>query len=114
MRLLFDQNLSRALVGAVRDVFSDSRHVTSLGLDTATDCEIWEYARDHAHIVASKTPTSVSSPFLHGPPPKVLWLRVGSASTAAVIRVLLERIDAIEAFAMSEVEAMLVLPGIPG
>ena len=40
MRLLFDQNLSRTLVGALRDVFPENQHVTALGFDTATDRKI--------------------------------------------------------------------------
>jgi hypothetical protein len=36
VKLLFDQNLSRHLVGQVRDVFPDSEHVAALDLDSAT------------------------------------------------------------------------------
>jgi predicted nuclease of predicted toxin-antitoxin system len=41
VRLLFDQNLSRHLVGMFAIEYPDSRHVTDLGLDMATDAEIW-------------------------------------------------------------------------
>lgn len=44
MKLLFDQNLSRHLVSQFAVEFPNSRHVTDVGLDTATDREIWEYA----------------------------------------------------------------------
>ncbi|MCZ7628044.1 MAG: DUF5615 family PIN-like protein [Microthrixaceae bacterium] len=54
MRLLFDQNPSRTLVGGLRDVFPESQHVTALGLDTATDREIWDYAGEHGYVTASK------------------------------------------------------------
>jgi predicted nuclease of predicted toxin-antitoxin system len=37
VRLLFDQNLSRRLVGMLRDAFPDSVHVVDVELDTATD-----------------------------------------------------------------------------
>ena len=47
--------------------------------------------------------------FLHGPPPKVVWLRVGNASTEAVLRVILDHIEVIEEFSGSEDEALLVL-----
>jgi predicted nuclease of predicted toxin-antitoxin system len=42
VRLLFDQNLSRTLVGGLRGVFPESQHVTALDLDTAKDREIVE------------------------------------------------------------------------
>lgn len=44
MKLLFDQNLSRRLVAMFSIEHPDSRHVTEVGLDTATDAEIWSYA----------------------------------------------------------------------
>jgi hypothetical protein len=36
VKLLVDQNLSRNLVGRLRDYFPGSAHVTTLGLKTAT------------------------------------------------------------------------------
>ncbi|MGH9120188.1 MAG: DUF5615 family PIN-like protein [Acidimicrobiales bacterium] len=80
MRLLFDQNLSRNLVGQLRDAFPESQHVTALGLDTATDREIWEFARENGYLVVSKDSDFRQLAFLYGPPPKVVWLRVGNAS----------------------------------
>lgn len=113
MRFLFDQNLSRTQLGALGDVYPDCQHVTALGLDTATDREIWEYAREHEYVIVSKDSDFRQLAFLHGPPPKVVWLRVGNASTATALQVLLDHHDAIEAFASSDDEALLVLPGLP-
>ncbi|MFZ4434450.1 MAG: DUF5615 family PIN-like protein [Microthrixaceae bacterium] len=113
MRLLFDQNLSRTLVGGLRDVFPESQHVTALGLDTATDREIWDYAGEHGYVVVSKDSDFRQLAFLHGPPPKIVWLRVGNSSTSTVLRTLLDHIQVMEAFALSEDEALLVLPGMP-
>lgn len=112
MRLLLDQNLSRHLVGHLRDVFPESEHVSALGLDGATDEEIWEYARDHGHLILSKDSDFRQLAFLHGPPPKVLWLRVGNASTATVLQVILDHVEIIEAFGVSDDEALLVLPAL--
>ncbi len=112
MRLLFDQNLSRNLVGQVRDFFPESRHVTALDLDTASDREIWDHASDHGYVVVSKDSDFRQLAFLYGPPPKVLWLRVGNASTAMVLQVILDHVEAIEAFVVSEDEALLVLPAL--
>lgn len=54
MKLLFDQNLSRHLVRHLASEYPASRHVTEMGLDTATDNEIWSYARDHGFMIVSK------------------------------------------------------------
>ena len=67
MKLLFDQNLSRHLVGQLRDVFPESAHVTSLDLDSATDHEIWEHAREHGHVIVSKDSDFRQLAFIHGP-----------------------------------------------
>ncbi len=40
MRLLFDQNLSRRLIGELTEPFPDSAHVQAVGLEMATDREI--------------------------------------------------------------------------
>jgi predicted nuclease of predicted toxin-antitoxin system len=69
VRLLFDQNLSRHLVGHLRDVFPESEHVTALGLDAATDQEIWRYAGEHGHLIVSKDSDFRQLAFLHSPPP---------------------------------------------
>lgn len=45
MKLLFDHNLPPRLVSRLRDLFPDSEHVFSIGLDRATDLEIREYAK---------------------------------------------------------------------
>lgn len=110
MKLLFDQNLSRHLVGQLRDVFPESAHVTSVGLDTATDDEIWDYATEHEFVIVSKDSDFRQLAFLHGPPPKAIWLRVGNASTATILQVILDHLEAIEAFSDSDDEALLVLP----
>lgn len=110
MRLPFDQNLSRFLVDQLEDVVPDSAHVTGVGLDAATDRQVWEFARDHRFVIVSKDRDFNALAFLHGAPPKVLWLRVGNASTAIVERVLRDAFDAITAFAESAGDAVLVLP----
>lgn len=112
MKLLFDQNLSRRLVGHLRDVFPESEHVTSVGLDTATDREIWDFARENGHLIVSKDSDFRQLAFLYGPPPKVLWLRVGNASTASILEVISDYVERIEDFAASEDEALLVLPAL--
>jgi predicted nuclease of predicted toxin-antitoxin system len=110
VKLLFDQNLSWRLVGHVRDAFPESVHVTSEGLATATDDEIWAFAGAKGFVVVSKDPDFRQLAFLHGPPPKVVWFRVGNASTVEILEVILDYVEAIKSFIQSEDEALLVLP----
>ena len=47
MKLLFDQNLSHALVAQLALEFSESVHVRNLGLATSPDTDIWTYAESN-------------------------------------------------------------------
>jgi predicted nuclease of predicted toxin-antitoxin system len=112
VKLLFDQNLSRRLVGELEQQFPDSVHVASVGLDTATDREIWDFAAEHDYVIVSKDSDFRQLAFLHGPPPKVVWLRVGNCSTATIAQHLQSGAEAIATFATSAEEALLVLPDL--
>ena len=109
MKLLFDQNLSRRLVSRLASAFPESAHVAEIGLDQAIDDEIWTHAGSYGFVVVSKDSDFRQLAFLHGPPPKVVWLRVGNVSTDAIHRLLAASVDVLEAFDSSEEEALLVL-----
>lgn len=109
MKLLFDQNLSRRLVGRLASTFPESAHVAEIGLDQATDEQIWTHAAAHGFVVASKDADFRQLAFLHGPPPKVVWLRVGNVSTDAIHELLAASVEVLEAFGSSEQEALLIL-----
>ncbi len=112
MKLLFDQNLSRRLVGLLSDIFPGSSHVALVGLDTASDREIWAYAGEHDYVIASKDSDFGQLAFLHGPPPKVVWLRVGNQPTKPIAELLRTNATIISDFVESENEAILVLPDL--
>jgi predicted nuclease of predicted toxin-antitoxin system len=110
VKLLFDQNLSRRLVAMFSVEYPDSRHVTEVGLDTATDAEIWSYAGEHGFVIVSKDSDFRQLAFLHGPPPKAIWVRLGNASTIEIFDVLRDGHDEIVRFGADADEALLVLP----
>lgn len=109
MKLLFDENVSRRLVARLVDVFPDSAHVTSVGLAHATDRDLWEYAGRHDYSLVSKDSDFNDLAFLHGPPPKVIWLRVGNAATDAIAELLAAATDSIRAFLTNDHDAVLTL-----
>lgn len=110
MKLLFDQNLSRFLVEELDQHFPGSRHVSALGLDSSTDDEIWDYAKSNGYVIVSKDSDFRQLAFLHGPPPKFIWLRVGNVSTEEICRVIIEYRDSIERFGVGDGEALLPIP----
>ena len=110
MRLLFDQNLSRRLVDMVSADYPESKHVTEVGLETATDAEIWAYAGEHGFVIVSKDSDFRQLAFLHGPPPKAVWVRLGNAATVDVFEALRNSHDEIARFGADADEALLVIP----
>ena len=61
-------------------------------------------------MIVSKDSDFRQLAFLYGPPPKVVWLRIGNASTADVLGLLLDSVEVIEAFVAGDEESLLVLP----
>lgn len=109
MKLLFDQNLSRHLVGLLSDEYPDSQHVVEVSLDVATDDEIWAFAGEHGFVIVSKDSDFRQLAFLNGPPPKAVWLRLGNASTSEICAALRSNQNVMVAFSESEGEALLVI-----
>lgn len=109
MKLLFDQNLSRHLVGMLSVEYPDSRHVTDLSLDMATDAEIWAFALEHDFVIVSKDSDFRQLAFLHGAPPKAIWVRLGNASTIDIYQALRRNHDEILRFVADVDEALLVI-----
>ena len=109
MKLLFDQNLSPTLVTRLADLFPDSSHVQSAGLDCASDDRVWEHARQNAFAIVSKDEDYNNLSVVRGSPPKVIWLQLGNCSTAQVEAVFRARFADIEAFENDASVGTLVL-----
>jgi predicted nuclease of predicted toxin-antitoxin system len=67
-----------------RDHWAGSTHIELLGMRGVSDAAIWTHARDGNFIIVSKDDDFRSLALVRGPPPKVIWLQIGNASTAAV------------------------------
>ncbi len=109
MKLLLDENLSRHLVTRLAEPFPGTTHVTTVGLDQATDRAVWDYARGNDFVIVSKDSDFNDLAFMQGPPPKVIWVRIGNASTGAIEAQLVAAADTIRTFAASDQDAVLVL-----
>ena len=98
MKLLFDQNLSFRLCGILNDVFPDSQQVRQLGMDTATDREIWNYALAHGFTLVSQDSDYADMVALWGTTPKVIWLRCGNRPTVMIANLLRTNLQIIREF----------------
>ncbi len=109
MRLLFDENLFPRLVRLLSDVYPNCSHVHDLGMDRASDTEVWNYAAEHGYTIVSKDADFHQRSLLLGAPPKVVWVRRGNCSVADMADLLRERFMAIERFHTREEAAFLAL-----
>jgi predicted nuclease of predicted toxin-antitoxin system len=109
VKLLFDENLAPNLVAALADVYPAAVHVRDVGLKTAPDRVLWEFAGGSGYTIVSKDADFRQRSFLYGSPPKVIWIRTGSCSTRQIAALLRARREEIERFSASTEEAFLSL-----
>ena len=109
MKLLFDQNLSHRLVSVLASAYPDSVHVLNVGLGAADDQAVWTYARENGLTIVSKESDFQQRALLYGHPPKVIWVRLGNCTTAAVATLLRALHSDVLAFEADATAAFLVL-----
>ena len=109
MKLLFDQNLSYRLVSALAHFYPESTRVRDVGLDKADDDAVWDYAREQGFAIVSKDSDFRQRSFVHGHPPKVVWIRRGNCSTSEIESLLGDRRDDLLAFEQDEHGSFLAL-----
>jgi predicted nuclease of predicted toxin-antitoxin system len=114
VKLLFDQNLSSRLVRELAVEYPGSVHVRAVGLDGADDARIWEHAKMNELTIVTKDDDFRQRSFVHGAPPKVVWLQMGNCSTDDVASVLRANAANLDAFHLNETAALLVLSRTAG
>lgn len=108
MKILFDQNLSRTLVSRLSDLFPQSIHVLSVGLNEADDAAIWEFAKLNGLTIVSKDDDFHQRSFLYGHPPKVIILALGNCSTNLVEQTMREHHSMIRSFETDEASVLMI------
>lgn len=108
--LLFDQNLSRRLPALLVAEFPGSEQAFLAGLAQADDRAVRDYAASRGLAVASKDADFAALSNVLGPPPQVVWLRVGNSSTRDVADLLRSRVSEVRAFPADPSAALLELP----
>ncbi|MHB8512100.1 MAG: DUF5615 family PIN-like protein [Actinomycetota bacterium] len=109
MKLLLDANISRFLVELLEDLFPGSTHVAFVDLESVSDREVWEYAAANEFMIVSKDEDFHQLAFLYGPPPKVVWLRLGNCTTAEIETALRDSVELIREFALNEYSSFLII-----
>jgi predicted nuclease of predicted toxin-antitoxin system len=96
LKLLFDENLSPRLAAAFQGDYPGSTHVHHAGLGAAADDQVWQYAREGGFAIVTKDADYPERSLIQGFPPKVIWIRLGNASTARIESALRAEREAIE------------------
>ena len=109
MKLLFDHNLSPELVERLADVFPQSEHVARVGLASASDFEVWDYAKKNSLTIVSKDSDLSEIGMVRGFPPRIVWIRRGNCSTSDIESVLRDSVDAIFRLGSSAPFGILIL-----
>ena len=66
------------------DLYPQASHVSLVGLEHASDSDVWDYARAHDCVIVTKDADFSDISVLRGFPPKLIWLRLGNCTTAEV------------------------------
>jgi len=109
VKLLFDENLSPFLPAALSYCYGDCEHVRDIGLKASPDADVWEYAARNGLAIVTKDSDFRQRSFLHGQPPKVIWIGLGNCSTKMVEDLLRRRMNEVAEFLADPVKAFLVL-----
>jgi predicted nuclease of predicted toxin-antitoxin system len=83
--------------------------VRDVGLSTADDQAVWLYAASRGLVIVSKDSDFQQRALLHGHPPKVVWVRLGNCTTAAVAVLLRTRQADLLAFEADATASFLAL-----
>ncbi|QPN66211.1 DUF5615 family PIN-like protein [Synechococcus sp. CBW1006] len=95
MILWLDAQLSPALATWIMAQWPHIQAVPlrNLGLRDAEDRDIFAHAKTAGAVVMTKDRDFLALLFKQGPPPQVIWLRVGNSSNKALQAVLLRTLD---------------------
>ncbi len=96
MKLLLDENLSRRIVPFLHAAFPGSSQVSLLGLESASDSEIWQYAKVNDFVIVSRDSDFQERSLVAGHPPQVVWLKIPNRSKTIVLNILIDHHTEIE------------------
>jgi len=106
--LLFDQMLPMRLCTSLNDVLGHITHVRQVGLSEAGDTEVFAYAQQHNLTIVTKDSDFQSLLALNGSPPRVIWIRIGNATTDALEGFLRHNATAITEFHSTDAACLII------
>jgi predicted nuclease of predicted toxin-antitoxin system len=80
-----------------------------LGFQSATDTVVWDYAKSKGLTIVTKDRDFVARANVLGPPPQVIWLKIGNCTVSGVASVLRRNASAIDGLCCDPTMAILIL-----
>ncbi|MEM1001270.1 MAG: DUF5615 family PIN-like protein [Bacteroidota bacterium] len=113
MKLLFDQNISPKILKKLPDDFSECEQVRFVGLEDASDLEIFDYAKTHDFTIVTFDSDFVDLNAIRGTPPKIIYLNTGNLTTNSVSELILNHLLTIQYYLNSQTDDILELIKAP-
>jgi len=88
MKILFDQNISFRILKLLPPDYHAAEQVRTVGLEGATDREIWDYAKENGFAIATFDADFADIAYVRGFPPKIIWFRTGNMTTPEIVRLM--------------------------
>ena len=98
MKILFDQNISFRVLRGIYDLFPLAKQVRELGLENYSDRKIWEYAKKEQYAIVTFDSDFYDLNLILGTPPKIIWLRIGNATSDEIIQLFRQNFELINEF----------------
>jgi predicted nuclease of predicted toxin-antitoxin system len=95
------------LLPALAPRFPGSSQVALLGLDTASDIDVWRVDKEGGFAIVTKDADFVEMALIKGYPPKIVRLNLGNVSNAAIQSCLLKHGEAIVDFLAADHDGVL-------
>jgi predicted nuclease of predicted toxin-antitoxin system len=92
---LVDAQLPPSLAAALRDTGCEAAHVADLGLQTATDQQIWDAATSRSAVLITKDRDFALLRATRSEGPAILWVRMGNTNNRILIAQFLQALPAI-------------------
>ena len=86
MRFLVDAQLPPALAGWLADRGHDAKHVVDLDMLAGSDRDIWKIAADGGYVLLTKDRDFIEWALEPRATVQVVWVRIGNAGNASLIR----------------------------
>jgi predicted nuclease of predicted toxin-antitoxin system len=83
--VLVDNQLPVALAMLLATLGCEAFHVRDLGLDWASDRDLWDHAAARGWVIVTKDEDFQDLALRIGPPPQIVWVRLGNCRRAPLL-----------------------------